>query len=62
MGALAYTDSILHGDQANPFLQEGGLWRQWFQNSPHMQGDDGISNYLGGIHLACAVIDECANT
>nr|WP_285555209.1 DUF6000 family protein [Streptomyces hygroscopicus] len=62
MGALAYTDSVLNGDRAGHFLQEGGLWRQWFQGASHMHGDDGISTYLGGIRLACAVIDECAGT
>ncbi|MFE1556135.1 DUF6000 family protein [Streptomyces sp. NPDC058734] len=62
MGALAYTDSVLHGDQAGHFLQEGGLWPKWFRDAPHMQGDDSISNRLGGIRLACAVIDECAAT
>lgn len=62
MGALAYTDSVLHSDRASHFLQEDGLWRQWFQDAPHMHGDDGISTYLGGIRLACAVIDECADT
>ncbi|MFE6848837.1 DUF6000 family protein [Streptomyces sp. NPDC057686] len=61
MGALAYTDSVLHGNRARDFLQEGGLWAQWFQEAPHMHGDDGISNYLGGIRLACAVIEECAD-
>ncbi|WP_234382922.1 DUF6000 family protein [Streptomyces sp. XY332] len=53
MGALAYTDSVLHGDRASHFLREGGMW---------LHGDDGISIYLGGIRLACAVIDECADT
>ncbi|MEV8340523.1 DUF6000 family protein [Streptomyces niveus] len=62
MGALAYTDSVVHSDRAGHFLQEGGLWRQWFQAAPHMHGDDGISTYLGGVRLACAVIDECADT
>lgn len=62
MGALAYTDSALHGDRARCLLQEGGLWRQWFQDAPHMHGDDGISTYMGGIRLACAVIDEWADT
>jgi len=62
MGALAYTDSVIHSDRASRLLQEGGLWRQWFQDAPHMHGDDGVSTYLGGIRLACAVIDECANT
>ncbi|MFE4638802.1 DUF6000 family protein [Streptomyces sp. NPDC056773] len=60
MGALAYTESVQHGDRASNLLQEGGLWRQWFQGAPHMHGDDGISSYLGGIRLACAVVDECA--
>ncbi|WP_433890508.1 DUF6000 family protein [Streptomyces sp. CA-111067] len=62
MGALAYTGSVLHDDRAGRFLQDGGLWRQWFQDAPHMHGDDGISGYLSGIRLACAVIDECAGT
>lgn len=62
MGALAYTDSVLHGDRASRLLQEGGLWRQWFQDAPHMRGDDGIAPYLGGIRRACAIIDECAET
>ncbi|GAA1553649.1 hypothetical protein GCM10009731_04880 [Streptomyces globosus] len=57
-----YTDCVLQGDLADPFLQEGGLWRQCFQDAPHMHGDDGISTYLGGIRLACTVIDDCANT
>ncbi|WP_234321196.1 DUF6000 family protein [Streptomyces katrae] len=61
MDALAYTDSVLHGDRARHFLQEGGMSPQWFQDAPHMHGDDGISTYLGGIRLACAVIDECAD-
>ncbi|MEU0355666.1 DUF6000 family protein [Streptomyces cyaneofuscatus] len=60
MGALAYTESALHGDRANHLLQEGGLWRQWFQDAPHMHGDDDISSYLSGIRVACAVVDECA--
>lgn len=60
MGALAYTESVLHGDRASHLLQEGGLWRQWFQDAPHMHGDGDISSYLGGIRLACAVVDECA--
>lgn len=60
MGALAYTESVLHGDRAGHLLQEGGLWRQWFQDAPHMHGDDSISSYLGGIRLACALVDECA--
>ncbi|MEU6215307.1 DUF6000 family protein [Streptomyces sp. NPDC047023] len=60
MGAMAYTESVLHGDRASHLLQEGGLWRQWFQDAPHMHGDDGISSYLEGIRLACAVVDECA--
>ncbi|WP_406011095.1 hypothetical protein OG440_36880 [Streptomyces sp. NBC_00637] len=29
-----------------------------FEDAPHMRGDDCISDYLGGIRLACAVIDE----
>ncbi|NUP22078.1 MAG: hypothetical protein HOZ81_39645 [Streptomyces sp.] len=62
MGALAHTDSVLRGDRAGRLLQEGGLWPRWFQDAPHMHGDDGISGYLGGIRLACAVADECANT
>ncbi|WP_329453841.1 DUF6000 family protein [Streptomyces sp. NBC_01497] len=62
VGALAYTDSALHGDRAGRLLQEGGLWRQWFQDAPHMHGDDGVSTYMGGIRLACAVIDECSAT
>ncbi|MFI2644407.1 DUF6000 family protein [Streptomyces sp. NPDC018610] len=62
MGALAYTDSVLHSDRAGLFLREDGLWRQWFQDAPHMRGDDGISTYLRGIRLACAVIDEAAGT
>lgn len=62
MGALAHTDSVLHGDRAYRFLKEGGLWRQWFQDARHMHGDSGISAYLGGIRLACAVVDECACT
>ncbi|MGW1963708.1 DUF6000 family protein [Streptomyces sp. NPDC001935] len=61
MGALAYTDSVLQGDRAGRLLQEGGLWSQWFQDAPHVRGDDDISNYLGGIRRACAVVDECAN-
>ncbi|MFE2854423.1 DUF6000 family protein [Streptomyces lavendulae] len=61
MGALAYADSVLQGDRARNFLQEGGLWPKWFQDAPHMHGDDGISTYLGGIRLACAVIEECAD-
>ncbi|MEU6092736.1 DUF6000 family protein [Streptomyces sp. NPDC047085] len=28
MGALAYTDSVLHGDRAGRLLQGGGLWRR----------------------------------
>ncbi|WP_243869568.1 DUF6000 family protein [Streptomyces liangshanensis] len=60
MGALAYTDSALHGDRAAHFLQEGGLWQRWFREAPHMRGDGGISSYQGGIRLACAVVDECA--
>ncbi|MET7645050.1 DUF6000 family protein [Streptomyces sp. NPDC005426] len=62
MGALAYTDSALRGDRASRLLQEGGLWRRWSQDAPHMHGDDDISAYLGGIRLACAVVDECADT
>ncbi|MFJ2740676.1 DUF6000 family protein [Streptomyces sp. NPDC087440] len=62
MGALAYTDSVLHSDRAGHFLQEGGLWRQWFRDAPHMQGDDGISPYVDGIRLACAVIGEGADS
>lgn len=61
MGALAYTDSALHGDRARCLLQEGGLWRQWFQEAPHMHGDDGTSTYMGGIRLACAVVGECTD-
>ncbi|WP_432060767.1 DUF6000 family protein [Streptomyces sp. S1] len=60
MGALAYTDSVLRSDRAGHFLQEGGLWRRWFQDASPMHGDDGVSTYLGGVRLACAVIDECA--
>ncbi|MFD8666597.1 DUF6000 family protein [Streptomyces microflavus] len=62
MGALAYTDSVLHSDRAGRFLREGGLWGQWFQDAPHMHGEGGTSTYLGGILLACTVIDECADT
>jgi hypothetical protein len=61
MGALAYTDSVSHSDRAGRFLQEGGLWQQWFQDAPHMRGDGGISTFLSGIRLTCAVIDECAD-
>ncbi|UWE10266.1 DUF6000 family protein [Actinacidiphila bryophytorum] len=60
MGALAYTDTVLHSDRAGRLLQAGGLWPQWFRDAPHMRGDDGISTYLSGIRLACAAIDECA--
>ncbi|MFJ1594719.1 DUF6000 family protein [Kitasatospora albolonga] len=62
MGALAYTDSVLHSDRAGRLLQEDGLWRQWFRDAPHMRGDDGIDTYLRGIRLACALVDECADT
>lgn len=61
MGALAYTESVLHGDRASRLLQEGGLWPRWFRDAPHMHGDNGISPYLGGVDLACGVIDECAD-
>jgi hypothetical protein len=60
MGALAYTDSVLHSDRAGLLLQEGGLWRRWFQDAPHMHGDDGVTPYVDGVRLACAVIDRCA--
>ena len=46
MGALAYTDSVLHGDRVSHFLQEGGLWPQWFQDAPPMHGDDVLHHSL----------------
>ncbi|MEU3839294.1 DUF6000 family protein [Streptomyces sp. NPDC028635] len=61
MGALAYTDSVLDDDRAGRLLHEGGLWRQWFRDAPHMRGDGGISAYVGGIRLACALVAECAD-
>ncbi|MET7290129.1 DUF6000 family protein [Streptomyces sp. NPDC005573] len=60
MGALAYTDSVLQGDRATRFLREGGLWWEWIRDAPHMHGDGDIAGYLGGIRLACAVVDESA--
>ncbi|MFD9793782.1 DUF6000 family protein [Streptomyces sp. NPDC059070] len=61
MGALAYTDTVLHSDRAGPLLQEGGLWRQWSQDTPHMHGDHDITSHLDGIRLACALVEECAD-
>ncbi|MFJ6088168.1 DUF6000 family protein [Streptomyces sp. NPDC092369] len=43
MGALACTYSVLHSDRAGRFLQAAGLWRQRFQDAPHVRGDDGTS-------------------
>jgi hypothetical protein len=63
MGALAYTDSVLHAERAGRLLQGGGLWRQWFQDAPHMHGDDGISVRVGvradGSKELVALEDGC---
>ncbi|MFD1275570.1 DUF6000 family protein [Streptomyces kaempferi] len=39
MGALQFIDLNLGGGQADRFREPGGLWQQWLQDAPHMQGD-----------------------
>lgn len=61
MGALQFIDLNLGGGQADRFRQPGGLWQQWLQDAPHMQGDsDPTPSYLSLIRRLCAFIDECA--
>ncbi|MGW4890503.1 DUF6000 family protein [Streptomyces murinus] len=56
MGALAHTDAVLHSDRAR-FPPGGRPVAAVVPGRAHMHGDDDISTYLGGIRLACAVID-----
>ncbi|MFB7429551.1 DUF6000 family protein [Streptomyces hydrogenans] len=61
MGALQFIDLNLGGGQADRFRQPGGLWQQWLQDAPHMQGDsDPTPSSLSLIRRLCAFIDECA--
>lgn len=61
MGALQFIDLNLGGGQADHFREPGGLWQQWLQDAPHMQGDsDPTPFYLSLIRRLCAFVDECA--
>ncbi|MFD5572762.1 DUF6000 family protein [Streptomyces cadmiisoli] len=61
MGALQFTDLNLGGGKADRFRQPGGLWQQWLQDAPHLQGDsDPTPSNLSLIRRLCAFVDECA--
>jgi hypothetical protein len=62
MGALQFIDLNLGGGgQADRFREPGGLWQQWLQDAPHMQGDsDPTPSFLSLIRRLCAFVDECA--
>ncbi|SCD36294.1 hypothetical protein GA0115245_12943 [Streptomyces sp. di188] len=61
MGALQFIDLNLGGGQADRFREPGGLWQQWLQDAPHMQGDsDPTPFFLSLIRRLCAFVDECA--
>ncbi|MFJ2397399.1 DUF6000 family protein [Streptomyces sp. NPDC087843] len=61
MGALQFIDLNLGGGQADRFREPGGLWQQWLQDAPHMQGDsDPAPSNLSLIRRLCAFVDEYA--
>ncbi len=61
MGAFQFIDLNLGSGQADRFRQSGGLWQQWLQDAPHMQGDSDLTpSSLSLIRRLCAFIDECA--
>ncbi|MFF4243627.1 DUF6000 family protein [Streptomyces sp. NPDC001822] len=62
MGALQFIDLNLKRGQADRFREPGGLWQQWLQGAPHMQGDsDPAPCSLSLIRRFCAFVDECAD-
>ncbi|MFE9859025.1 DUF6000 family protein [Streptomyces sp. NPDC005780] len=61
MGALQFIGLNLGGGQADRFREPGGLWPQWLQDAPHMQGDsDPTPSFVSLIRRLCAFVDECA--
>jgi hypothetical protein len=61
MGALQFIDLNLGGGQADRFREPGGLWQQWLQDAPHMQGDSDPTPFLENRRNARSRMTECSS-
>lgn len=56
-----FIDLNLGGGQADRSREPDGLWQQWLQDAPHMNGDsDPTPFFLSLVRRLCAFVDECA--